>query len=168
MHVSRHTNRNDSLIKALKIEIIWLRSLVYGTPEGHFFLSNTFHLYTTDSLDVKGFFYLFIYFSRGDYIPHTHMLAQSYCRAIRRRAYFILGRAGVNVKIWVWRLKRTDAQARYIAVALVVAAAAVKIVVNNIAGGVNQPHRVVRSLFFLTRLLNYRHVQTWKHLGGLP
>lgn len=113
-------------------------------------------------------FFIFIFFSRGDYIPHTHMLAQSYCRAIRRRAYFILGRAGVNVKIWVWRLKRTDAQARYIAVALVVAAAAVKIVVNNIAGGVNQPHRVVRSLFFLTRLLYYRHVQTWKHLGGLP
>lgn len=73
MHVSRHANRNDSLIKALKIEIIWLQSLVYGTPEGHFFLSNTFHLYTTDSLDVKGFFiyFLFLFFFPGEIIFPT-------------------------------------------------------------------------------------------------
>ena len=49
MHVCRHTNTDENLIYALKIEIIWLQRPVYGTLEGRFFFSNTFHLYTTDS-----------------------------------------------------------------------------------------------------------------------
>ncbi len=79
----------------------------------------------------------FFFFSRRDYIPHTHMLAQTYCRKIHFRAYFILGRAGINVKIWVWQLKKTDAQALYCC-SLSCSCSSCKIAVNNIADGVNQ------------------------------
>lgn len=82
------------------------------------FILNLFLWNTVGLLEVK------IFISRSDYIAHTHMHAQSHCRKIHMRAYFILGYAGINLKICVWkRSRRGLVSKRYIAVALLVALA---------------------------------------------
>lgn len=67
--------------------------LAYKTQEAHSFILNPFHLNTADSQDVK------VFFPPSDYISQPHMHAQTLCRKIHMRAYFILGLAGINVKI---------------------------------------------------------------------
>lgn len=88
-----------------------------------------------------------------DFCLHTPMLAPTYCRKIHLRAYFIHGHAGINVKIWVWQLRSPDAQALYCC-SLSCSCSSVKIVVNNIAVGVN-------PLFWVSQI-NRRYVGLFK------
>jgi len=129
-HLQTHKHRYENLIYALKIEILWLQTLVYRTQEGHYVFSNVFFLHTIDSEMWRDTF------SSQDYIPYTHMLTQTYGRKIHLRVYFILGCAGINVKIWVWQLRRTDAQALHCC-SLSCSCSSGKIAGNNVADGVN-------------------------------
>lgn len=113
---------------------------------------------------MKGFFFSV----SGEIIFST--LTQTYCRKICLRAFFILGHAGINVKIWVWQLKRTDAQAVYCC-SLSCSCSSGKISVKNVADCVNQllwvlqiNHRQL-CVAFLSLLSYYRHMQTCKHSG---